>query len=72
MKFDPDYFLKIANRSGVKLTLNNQGGVLFSATGGELSTLFLIAARKHKRKITSHLKKQPVSYTQTDLFAGND
>lgn len=68
MKFDPRYFIQIANRSGVELTLNPEGRILFVSSGTNADVLWLTAAKKHKRKLASHLRAEQGKRKQTDLF----
>jgi predicted flavoprotein YhiN len=68
MKFDPSYFIKIANRSGVELTLKDDGRVHFESIGSDNDLLFLMTAKKHKRKLLSHMKIEQKNHNQFDLF----
>ncbi|MCX7099621.1 MAG: hypothetical protein NTV43_17140 [Methylococcales bacterium] len=68
MKFDPRYFVTIANRSGVRLSLNNSRSILITSNENEAAALWVVAAKKHKKKLLRYLREEQEKGKQLDLF----
>ncbi|MBT9098764.1 hypothetical protein KFZ76_13725 [Methylovulum psychrotolerans] len=68
MKFDPCYFITIANRAGVDLTRLGKNKMRITSHGKPVSDVWVAVAKKHKRKLLRHLPDDQVKRLQCDLF----
>jgi len=68
MKFDPRYFIALANRAGVDLTRIEKTKMRVSSHGKPVSELWWIVAKKHKRQLLRHLPDDEIKRLQCDLF----
>jgi len=72
MKFNPHYFIILAQRAGVELTRYDKTHIHIESHGKLVPVLWQTVAKRHKKQLLKYLPDHKIQRIQTNLFDACD